>query len=644
MVLYTSLIKKWIWTHSRPSARELILVSVMMFLAIIIITPRFWEPGGESWNEWGAARMILDGWGMPTTNLPLGYVLYVIPFMFLEYNTFIVAEHVTTHLIAYVAIYSLLRGWVSIVPAMLLVLFFIPDFSTVVGSNTVFAAGLFAIYLHRFHRDKPLNDFIPVSLGWAALSSGAYIPFFIGHFMGALITRITQRGTPPVNETKMNKAIFAFKVLIIAIPLVAILFKSDRVDNNHYLISNQNFFPAPITSSISAAFFQIGIWNYQIHNWTPEKYAETSYQQANEEIFGGAQSVKEAFILAPDVVFENIKGNILALPFKFGTLVSGLTFPLLGFIIANLGLLTLVIKTSLKRGGALAFSILAGVGGNSLVLILTWVINYRYNVVFQPLFLIGALHAFSLADKIDKKATFRFFVAASIFSAVIATVSLLPQLSWLVSIIESHSRYAFIPISLSSLLYGFVLTAALGAWGVLNLKQKTLSTLYGSSPDIAKGLLIVCIGMLSYQSIGNHFDKYPQQVNAIMNGKGFLNHPAGMRKAYPILLETVDENSVVLSNQANWLKSFGSVRFNQIASYSDLPSERTEKSKIKDQLANVTHIWVSNQMMTKNPVEIGASIRLFKIHIEPLLTELVEERGWKVREIEGWGLAYEAGS
>ena len=83
-------VKKNILTNKFYEYLSLIL---LLIFALNFLTPLDYEPSGESFNEWAAAKMLFGGYGFPVSNLPLAYSIYSgILITLLSYPIFIIIE------------------------------------------------------------------------------------------------------------------------------------------------------------------------------------------------------------------------------------------------------------------------------------------------------------------------------------------------------------------------------------------------------------------------------------------------------------------------------------------------------------------------------------------------------------------------
>ena len=126
--------------------------NIFFIFCVIIVLPLLipvgYEPGGECFNEWAAARLLLDGDGLPKISLSLGYVAYSAFLMsFLEYDNFILTEYFITFSFFYISLFLLFRLWIGPFLSFLMVLFMMPLVSTITGHNMILGLAFLQLYL-----------------------------------------------------------------------------------------------------------------------------------------------------------------------------------------------------------------------------------------------------------------------------------------------------------------------------------------------------------------------------------------------------------------------------------------------------------------------------------------------------------------
>src|SRR3989304_2241166 len=105
---------------------EYLILAIILTAFIYFLTPRGWEPGGESWSTWAAARTLADTGGFPVFSRNVLYVTYLTLFLKLPFPASLILEYWVAHLFALVAVYALVRASLSRVQSLILILVLTP--------------------------------------------------------------------------------------------------------------------------------------------------------------------------------------------------------------------------------------------------------------------------------------------------------------------------------------------------------------------------------------------------------------------------------------------------------------------------------------------------------------------------------------
>ena len=156
-------------------------------LTIINLLPFNFEPGGECFNEWATARLLLDWEGFPNPSLSLGYVLYSSLLMsFLEYKNFIFIEYLITFTFFYGCLYFLLRHWLNQIISFLTTVTFILIFYQIEGHNFLIGIGFILLYSRQL-LIKKYSLITPLNLLIACTFHQSFIFTLFGHYVGTLL-------------------------------------------------------------------------------------------------------------------------------------------------------------------------------------------------------------------------------------------------------------------------------------------------------------------------------------------------------------------------------------------------------------------------------------------------------------------------
>ena len=161
-------------SQERLSGRGLLVAVVVLLLATYVLTPRFWEPSGEIWKQWAAARILRETGGFPVFSFGPLYISYLQIFQLFDYPLSMQLEYFLTHLFAYIAIFLMLRSVLPATFALLLTCAWIPMIAVLQPGAMVAGIGFTALYFRG--RSSGINKgYLPASLLAAALCRTAFL-------------------------------------------------------------------------------------------------------------------------------------------------------------------------------------------------------------------------------------------------------------------------------------------------------------------------------------------------------------------------------------------------------------------------------------------------------------------------------------
>ncbi len=374
------------------SARFKIAAAIAVIMcAAFILSPRFYEPGGEAWKQWAAARILSETGGWPVFSLGPAYVAYLQAFRFFHYPLSVMAEHLITHIFVYWAIFMMLESFVPFKLALLLTCAWIPNIAMLEPGGLVAGIGFIALYLKKDTSSAFNRGYFPPSLLAAALCHSAYIFFVAGNIAGVFIEK-------RMAFKKIGIFPAAGRIILFAILLLALFSPSRRPDNNQ-MLSDPTYVPVPVKDPLSVAFFHIGNWKYAMKTAPKEDQAYQDWYLTNDKAFGGAKNILEAIARRPATVVSHIADNaiyVLRIPMRFltgnfqgvlGKPVAAL-FTMAALVLLPVGLIGAMRR--LKAAGlvSVAYSIVLGSIGITGALVLTWC-SPRYVMTLLPVGLLA---------------------------------------------------------------------------------------------------------------------------------------------------------------------------------------------------------------------------------------------------------------
>ena len=293
---------------SEISFKEILTIIPFLIIAIFIFLPTNFESGGaECYNEWAAAKMLLNGDGFPVTHISPTYVIYSASLLFLfDYILFILAEFLISSFFLFICMYLSLRTYLSPLITLILCISLMPVFSTVEGHNTTICCGFLFLYLKNyfpFKKDGTYITFLPLQLVLAATFNSFAIPFLIGHFFGCFI-----QNKKIIFRKEYNLSKFFTIFLLICLYFFANLNQSNRLDNN-YFMAKHPYAPIELNSSIELGVFQIAPHFYAQRNYEEKDLLNKDWYFDSPKLLNNAKNLKEA-LLNSDIIKENILVNI----------------------------------------------------------------------------------------------------------------------------------------------------------------------------------------------------------------------------------------------------------------------------------------------------------------------------------------------
>ena len=651
-------------TQTTPDKRELVGVFLVLVLATYFLAPANWEPSPESLDNWAGAKVFRVTGGFPVFHHAPLYNLYLQIFLCFEYPFSVQLEHFTTHLFTYTALYIFLRRFLPILPSLFLVCAWIPTLWGVEGGSRILGMGFFSLYLGALEGKALTKGFLPLYLLIAALVDQSYLMFFWGHFLGMALIRYMNEESV-VNWGCLRKGLSfsgAVKLLILGVVALTFIFPSQRPDYNVWVV-DYPWVPIPVQEIYFVSFIQWLDWYYVVHSIPPVEWINSDWYLIHEMAFGGAQSLLQAVVNNPVLVWESITRNlvpalivpsnfIVGFSFKFTPLSLAILCPL-AWILLVFSLYKFTRYTNSADTLAQVYSLTLGTCA-SIAALLPIHLSPRYTAALLPVGLllvvyvgtslqqlVGFARRFVLprVDSEYDEEPFQRRIAIGAGSVMVLTG--LAANEWLFTALFSNDG----EISLYFKCLIWVVDLLLVGAGLKVIMRPSLISSEVSGirkweytnaqnwPTFTVVMLIAgCVCLSSVTGNGAratvaNVGANPFALSGVMN------------QAHKGLMEGVDENTRILSMSDTWLKTFTDVDLDNVYSVFYLPPFRDSSGDTERFLQGLDVIWVSDQLATEAPSQSTQSYLRYKLHIRPFLKDALIN-GWTMRVVEGYGKTY----
>ncbi len=582
---------------------EYLIPIIILVAAIYLLTPRGFEPGGESWSVWAAARILADTGGFPVFSRNPLYVAYLTFFLKLPFPASLILEYGITHLFVLLAVYALVRASLSKTQSLILTIVLAPFLGIVEGGGTVAAIGFLSLYFRNYAATKPATwPFLPTTLLAAALCHSVYWPFVALHllFSGFFILR----GKAHFTRVAVNYGRLRDKVpllLLVGFAMAVFLFQSARVDNNHMLM-DPRFAPIPLTSAINIGFFQIKTWELVEKSYDPSILYLKDWYFETPKFFGDSKTILEVLRNDPELFFNIVSKDISAtvlIPLYLYSFYSVFPYTNIAMISLSILLSLMLLLGMLKiyRAHGVAPLFVLSVGSCSAVaaFLLTW-FSSRYLVTLLPIFLLAYSHYLGDIEGAKK-----------------------------ISIIESRWLKSGLFILGCSLVFS-------GApFSTANYER-----IADECSDAGNATVFSKV----YQAACKRWKRLQYQIGAVANNKGFLNTESGvsMSAAYPVLSKLIDKTTRILSAENTFFAGFTDVEIDNNRQVMSLPPYDDKTEYTGSLLSEIDVIFVSDNW-TANAASASTQSHLrYKLHILPYLNTRKSE--FSVVQVPSYGNAY----
>ncbi len=642
---------------------ELLFIITLLFLALVVLTPRQWEPGNENWIRWAAARVFQEDGELPRYSTGPLYVAYLQPFSLLSYPLSVTVEYVVTHLLVYLALYAFLQCFMRRRYALLLTIAWIPHLATVEPGNNLLGMAFICLYLMPRRSLWRNEGYFPPALLAATLSHPVYGLFLLGHSIGTFFERRYAQHQAQLPEPQP----FSWLSKITRFGLVLLLFlvitaTPSRQEYNHILM-DPIYVPVALESP-DDAFFQSGVERYVRRTYPQEEWVYHDWYKSVPEAYGGATTMLDAIIKKPETVFRNFLTNLgtgVQLP---GFFFSGVFLGPVGFLFIILlffGGVGVFHWIKEEKKYALLLSLVLGTSSALLILALTTFNAVRYVSTLLPVGLLLLVHVFSgftifARYWLNKKAAGKteikivsigvislltgLLVNGKVVNAVIFPQRILPA---------AILRQIFIMdvfliiLGIAFLLFFKKISFFIGQKKELLFQQKEQIMIFlekiTADGQGTKYLVLLSV-LLLFLTI-----QYPvgvmQQAQSVFAGEDFLSgqKPISMVDAYPELRTYLHEDTKVLAREYTWIMAFTDVRLENINQIWSIPPFKDQTKKTEKYLENLDVILVSYWLESDRPGIGMQTYPRYIFHVQPFVEKATAEN-WAEKKIENYGRVY----
>lgn len=659
-----------------PSKRRIdfLLVMAIIFLAIVVFTPRHWEPGTENWIKWASARIFRETGEFPSYSMGPLYVMYLQVFSIFQYPMSVLLEHLVTHLFAYVAIYSLLHHFMRKRYALLLTIAWIPHLATVEPGGTILGIGFTCLYFIPGRSIFRNEGYFPPALLAAALSHSVYSTFLMGHVIGTFLERHHQHPAPIPSHFRhapRRKVIARILSVALLLLLFMIIIPSASPPQYNHILMDQTYAPVDLKSPTDA-FFQNGIERYVRRTYPEAEWVYHDWYLSAPEAYNGAATIIQAFYRKPETVFRNVITNMgtgLQLPsfFLSGAFLGPIS--LLFFIFPLFGLLGLIQKLKEQRNYSTLISAIIGTGMALLVLALTTFNSIRYVSTLLPvwfliipfipqgfnIFVGYCMQKINFPGKKDPAKDFqKIKIKIIIIGILLVIIGLLARGPALNKIISPNKEFP--SYLLQQILIMDLMLVAGGITLILFVKKISVyiyekrekivmnrpSIILQSEKAVKRSTpyLITFSIILLLLTV-----QYPlgavNQIKAIIGRDAFLSgqDPVSMVQAYPELHQYLHENTKVLANEYTWIMAFSDVELGNVYQIWSIPPFNDSSGQTQEKLKDLDVILISKTLESDRPNIGTQTYPRYIFHIKPFLEKALSE-GWTEIKIDGYGSAY----
>lgn len=635
----------------------------IILLSSYLLAPTGWEPGGESFKNWVSAKIFRQTGGFPVLHHAPLYNLYLQFFLSFDYPLSIQLEHFVTHTFAYISILYMLRRFLPVFPAILLICAWIPSLWIVEGGAKVAGIGFLALYIGTDRESVFNKRYLPASLMTAALFDTAFSAFLAGHIIGTAFVRFSHKESIidfSYLSIKKDYLNIIYRTFLILIVVSTVFFQSQRPDNNvHGYI--YPWAPIPMKEILTEANLQAGNWKYVEKNIPESEWINQDWYFTHEKAFGGAKTILQAAKNNPKLFFGNILEevpNAFVLPFRF---LVGFRFSTKSIGTALLILSWLLLPVSLYkiyqyfRDNNLPVYLYSISIGTLIIIIALSLVYFsgRYSMTLLPVGLLISVHSgmsLKLIFEFLRKSTAVKFRNESIASDskgrrfIFISGMLFILFGFFVnewSVTALFPRSEILRISTRLMIWAVDLLM-IGIGILLITKRDYFSSVlkkiggsgYSANHTWTSNITILTLAL----SILVTSYKYPGIRGLLDNPfklKGFVN---SVNEQYGILKD-LDKRARVLALEAPMIRAFADIDLDNVYHPLMLPPFKDLSGDTEKFLKSLDVIWVSNNFSRKEPSLATQVYLRYQLHVAPFLDDALK-RDWAVQEIDGFGKIY----
>ncbi len=657
---------------------EFLFIIAVLSLALVVLTPRYWEPSQENWHKWAAARILWETGEFPPPSMGPLYVAYLLPFsLIFKYPFSVTLEYWITHLFSYTAIYLLLQHFIRRRYALLLTIAWIPHLATVEPGGAILGIGLICWYFLPGKSPLRNKSYLPPALVAAGLSHTVYFIFLVGHLIGTFLEN--RRGLSAANSSSFlvkNKSgqrlpARTLTAMLLLLGLAVMIIPFSAPDRNHILM-DPTYVPIPLDNPVKTAFFVLGTERYVRRTFPEQEWVYQDWYLSTPQAYGGATTITQAIIRKPETVSRNFITNLasgLQLPLF---LLSGaflgpiallfLFFPLFGFV----GLRK---KWKEERNYPQLWSVIIGTSCALIVLALTNFNAARYVATLLPvgfLLLIHTSSGFSIVTKYwanqlglraekyrienVKKVDFRIIGSGIllILLGLAADEQVIHQI-----VLQNQELPMFILRQIEIARMSFIVIGAIlllfnkkinfyreKIKGLIQDRPERLSLILQKADLNGTKYLVVTSAILLLLTVHYPFG-IAQQFQSVFQGKAFLSglEPVSLADAYPELQKHLNANTAVLTREYTWVMAFTEVKLDNVYQIWSLPPFPDLSGETEKKLRGLDAIFVSFWLESARPNPGTQTYPRYIFHLKPFL-EKARREGWKEEKIRGYGTIY----
>lgn len=271
----------------------------------------YWEMDGETWGYWYFAGVFNETGQLAAWDRSPLYVLYLSVFERFGYPLGIVLEYVFSSAIFCAAFVSLVFGTRLLIPAAIAAVWMLPAAWAASPNVQVLALGAtfsgFAMLLSRRAESVRIGGAL-LFLSAAYLFRSTYV-VALAPVVGYLLLFPRATGARAFGRRALHIARAAVPAMVLVGGLWSYAhFRQVSHPWNNVFFSSTQWFPINSKSLLDAGFVSHLNWIYIGEKYPGQKGID--FYRTNQELFGGAETAREAFQANPGFVFHALSRNV----------------------------------------------------------------------------------------------------------------------------------------------------------------------------------------------------------------------------------------------------------------------------------------------------------------------------------------------